>query len=50
MKPCANCVYRNRKWGDIPCRNCMEGGDDVHDNWTGIDEDEVATPEQKGEE
>lgn len=37
-KTCANCIYKDRKWGDNPCRTCMESGSDNHENWTGIEE------------
>ena len=40
-KTCANCIYKDRKWGDNPCRTCMESGSDNHENWTGIDEEET---------
>ena len=46
-KTCANCIYKDRKWGDNPCRTCMESGSDNPENWTGIDEEELENEKQK---
>lgn len=41
-KTCDNCIYKDREWGDNPCRTC----DDECDNWVGVDDEEA---ELKGE-
>ena len=46
MKTCANCFYKNRKWGDNPCRTCF-GVTSDYENWTGIDEEEDNSIEEE---
>ena len=36
-KDCSNCIYKDREWGDNPCRTC----DDECDNWVGVDDEEA---------
>lgn len=38
MKTCANCIYKNRDWGDNPCRTCFGAVGD-YANWTGVEDD-----------
>ena len=47
MKTCDTCIYKNRRWGENPCRTCF-GVTSDYENWTGADHAHLSLADFQG--